>query len=77
MNKVIDHLDKAQELFWQAVQTVCLDNRHIIVVNGMAWAAQQRTSGALKVKTAYYMPAVKSIKVDIHGAVEMLIAQCP
>ena len=75
MDKVIDHLDKARELFWEAVRTVCLDNKYI-VVNGVAQEAGRETAGAVLVRTARYLPASKSIEYWISGAIP-LIARCP
>ena len=77
MNKVIDHLDKARELFWLAVQTVCLENKYIIVVDGVVYAAQQGEVGAVRVTAARYISAAKSIEVELYGSSARLIAKCP
>ena len=76
MNKVIDHLDEALELFWGAVRNVCLDNKHIVVEKGVARTAMPNARGAVLVKTARYIVASKSIEYEISGTTP-LIAQCP
>jgi hypothetical protein len=77
MDKVIDNLDKARELFWDAVQTVCLENKHITVVNGIAHPAQPGDAGAILVKKASYLRASKSIEYQTPGSTRPLIARCP
>jgi hypothetical protein len=77
MNKVIDHLDKARELFWQAVHTVCLDNQFILVVNGIAQTARQGAADSVQVRAARYIPFTKSIEFEAHGNTKLLLAKCP
>jgi hypothetical protein len=77
MDKVIDNLDKARELFWNAVQTVCLDNKYIVVVRGVAHSARQATAGAVLVTTASYLGASRSIEYMTPGEAQPLIAKCP
>ena len=77
MNKIIDHLDKARELFWDAVRNVCLDNKHIVIVDGIAHEAGPQTLGAVLVKTARYIAAAQSIECTASGATTPFIAKCP
>lgn len=77
MDKVIDHLDKARELFWQAVGTVCLENQYILVVNGVAQAARQETTDAMRVTAARYIASTQSIEFEVHGTTTRQTAKCP
>ncbi len=76
MDKVIDHLDKARKLFWDAVRNVCLDNKYIVVEKSVAHEARRETPGAVLVKAARYIPVSKSIECEIGGATP-LTAKCP
>jgi hypothetical protein len=77
MNKVIDNLDRVREVFWDAVQTVCLDNKYIAVVNGVAQTARREAADALRVETARYLADVKSIECTLRGRAVPLIVKCP
>lgn len=77
MNKVIDHLDGARELFWEAVGDTCLNNKYIVVVKGVVRSALPATTNAVLVKTASYLPAKKSIEYKVSGSAVPLIAKCP
>lgn len=76
MDKVIDHLDKAREFFWDAVHNVCLDNQYIVVANGVARSATQDIKDAVLVKTARYIPTSGSIECRVSSTTP-LIAKCP
>lgn len=77
MNKVIDMLDRALQLFWEAVQTVCLDNKLVAVVNGEIQPGNSNASGALRVKTARYDVQTKSIEMVVQGRTQPIIGKCP
>jgi hypothetical protein len=77
MDKVVDHLDTARRLFWEAVQNVCLDNKYITVENGVARHAEPKGAGAIRVKTARYLPDKTSIEYIVHGTSKPMTAECP
>jgi hypothetical protein len=77
MNKVTDNLDKARKLFWEAVKTVCLDNKFVVVVNGEVQPSNSSVPGALRVKTASYNVAQKAIFISAQGIQQPVIGKCP
>jgi hypothetical protein len=77
MNKVIDKLDKARKLFWEAVQKVCLDNQFVAIVDGVIEPASVHSPGAMRVKSARYDVKKKSIEFIALGSEEAFIGLCP
>ena len=77
MNKVIDLLDKLRKLFWDAVQTVCLDNKFVAVVNGVVQPVSSKTPGALRVRMARYDAKEESIELTARGLARPIIGKCP
>ncbi len=77
MDKVIDNLDKARELFWDAVQNVCLDNKFIAINSGVIQVADSKSPGAVQIKTARYVAKTKSIEYTVQGDSIVYTGKCP
>jgi len=77
MNRVVDMLDKVRRLYWEAVQTVCLDNKFVAIVNGEIRPSNSKSPGALRVKAARYDVKKKSVEVTAQGLIQPIVGKCP
>lgn len=77
MNRVTDKLDACRDAFWNAVQNVCLRNRHVVLRRGYVHESTVGTPTALKVMAAHYIAAANSIEFKALGQIKTFTGRCP